>query len=75
MTTPLKTSISVSIDLTDDFERLLFNYVVNKGNKSRFLKRLIYNDMAGIQTARETTITTHEEEAPTEIINAMKGFF
>jgi hypothetical protein len=65
-----KTCISISIDLTDEFESELLKYVESKGNKSRYIKRLIHADQLG---RKEMTITTHEivEEDNSE----MKGFF
>jgi hypothetical protein len=66
----MKTSISISIDLTDEFESELLKWVESKGNKSRYIKRLIHNDKLG---KKEMTITTHEvvEDSHEE----MKGFF
>jgi len=42
-----KTSITVSIDLEDEHERKLFEYVMSKGSrkKSGYIKRLIHADM------------------------------
>lgn len=45
-----KTSITVSIDLNDEHEKKLFDYVMSKGSrkKSGYIKRLIYADMERI---------------------------
>lgn len=45
-----KTSITVSIDLDDEHEKKLFDYVMSKGprKKSGYIKRLIHADMMGI---------------------------
>jgi hypothetical protein len=57
-----KTSISVSIDLTDEFEKELFQHVMSKGarKKSGYIKRLIHADMLGIRN-RELTTTVMDD--------------
>jgi len=43
----MKTSITVSIDLEDDYERKIFEYLMSKGKrkKSGYIKRLVHTDM------------------------------
>lgn len=43
----MKTSITVSIDLDDDYEREIFEYLMSKGTrkKSGYIKRLVHADM------------------------------
>lgn len=57
-----KTSITVSIDLTDEHEKALFDYVMSKGarKKSGYIKRLIHADMVGI-TKKELTTTVVDD--------------
>lgn len=62
-----KTSITVSIDLEDEHERKLFEYVMSKGSrkKSGYIKRLIHADMVGINegsTQREDVEEVEVEE-------------
>lgn len=70
------TSISLAINLLDEYDKEIFDHVMKKGSrkKSGYLKRLIYNDMMGIGK-REMTITTHEIEDEEMDEEAMKGFF
>jgi len=51
-----KTSISVSIDLEDDYERELFEYLMSKGarKKSGYIKRLIHADMLANKKREES---------------------
>lgn len=63
--------ITAIFDVTDDFEKSLAMHVVSKGNRSRYIKRLIYNDMMNIKS--QVTTTIHEE--PDEDKEAMTGFF
>lgn len=65
------TCITASIDIDDPFENSLLDHVKSKGNRSRYIKRLIYNDMMGAM--RQVTTTIHEE--PDEDREAMGGFF
>lgn len=65
------TSITVSIDLMDEFEASLLKHVISKGNRSKYLKRLIYNDMIGVKMQIATTVM--EEEYENE--EAVNGFF
>ncbi len=55
-----KTSITVSIDLTDPFEKELYEYVMSKGprKKSGYIKRLIYADKMGISKNALTSLNT-----------------
>lgn len=68
---------SISFDLTDEYEITLLEHAesVEKGKFSRYIKRLIANDMDN----RRRTVVSHEiveEEAEVkgETVNAMKGF-
>lgn len=60
-----KTSITVSIDLEDEHERKLFEYVMSKGprKKSGYIKRLIHADMVGIVEAAKVQIVEDDEES------------
>lgn len=59
-----KTSITVSIDLEDEHERKLFEYVMSKGSrkKSGYIKRLIHADMVGISEAKSVAHCEDVEE-------------
>lgn len=63
--------ITTVFDPNDEFETSLAKHVVSKGNRSRYIKRLIYNDMIG---AREQISTTVHEDLEEEN-NEMAGFF
>lgn len=63
------TSISVNIDLEDDFEVSLLKYVQSKGNKSKYIKRLIYDAMKGFNHAPALVVQEEEKN------EAMDGFF
>lgn len=69
----MKTTISVSIDLTDEFEGELLKHVTKKGNKSRYIKRLIHEDMIGAK--RATNVSTEQNDHISEHKKAMAGFF
>lgn len=69
----MKTTISVSIDLTDEFESELLKHVTKKGNKSRYIKRLIHEDMLG--TKRATIVSIDQNDHTNEHKEAMAGFF
>lgn len=63
--------ITAVFDKTDEFELSLAMHVVSKGNRSRYIKRLIYNDMMSVKNQVTTTI----QEEPDEDAEAMAGFF
>ena len=65
----MKTSISISIDLEDDFEKELFEYVMSKGKrkKSSYLKRLIYADKIGVARQEITTSVADDAEADEDL--------
>jgi hypothetical protein len=65
--------ITASIDLTDEFEVSLVKHVISKGNRSKYLKRLIYNDMIGVK--QMVTTTVYEDEEEDDDIEAIEGFF
>lgn len=69
-----KTSISISIDLRDEFETALLKHVESQVNKSRYIKRLIYADMMGVTEAVQV-VQVEEERDEDENIKAMKDFF
>lgn len=61
--------ITASFDPGDEFEMSLAAYVVSKGNRSRYIKRLIYNDMMGVQnqiTATTSPVVESEDRAEIE---------
>jgi len=69
-----KTVLSIWIDLTDEMESKLLNHVKSKGNRSRYLKKLIYDDLMQVQ--RQITTRTHYVEDEVSLdMEAMKGFF
>lgn len=70
----MKTSISISIDLTDDFEKKLLKYVEGKGNKSRYIKRLIHEDLMGVK-ALPVAVYQEEETDEDKEAAAKGGFF
>lgn len=57
----MKTTISIAIDLEDEVEVELLNHVKNKGNRSKYIKRLIYDDMMGINKKMSSAPIQHEE--------------
>lgn len=69
----MKTTISVSIDLTDEFEGELLKHVTKKGNKSRYIKRLIHEDMLGAK--RATIVSIDQNDHINEHKEAMAGFY
>ena len=68
-----RTVISICIDLSDETEMKLLEHVHSKGNRSRYLKRLIYDDL--MQVHRQITTTIHYEEDTTSDFEAMEAFF
>lgn len=65
--------ISISISLNDETECKLLEHVKKKGNRSKYLKRLIYDDL--LQVHRQLTTTTFvEPETNDTDIDAMQGF-
>lgn len=76
-----RTSITVSIDLTDPFEKELYEYVLSKGprKKSGYIKRLIYADKMGIsKTALNslgTTFADDDEDDDDDVKKAMMSVF
>ena len=67
-----RTVISISIDLKDELESKLLAHVHSKGNRSRYLKRLIYDDLMHVQ--RQITTTTHYVEENEIDFESMEGF-
>lgn len=65
--------ISISISLTDELEIKLLEHLKKRTNVSKYLKRLIYDDLMNIHPM--ITATTHPVEEDDEDIDAMKGFF
>ena len=65
------TSITINIDLQDEWERKLFEHVKEKGNKSRYLKRLIHDDLMGIRNLFTPTLTPELEVKEEDL----QGFF
>ena len=66
--------ISISINTKDETEKALLQHVDNKGNRSKYLKKLIYDDLMQVQ--RQITTTTYYVEPDThnEDLDAMQGF-
>lgn len=69
-----KTSLTVSIDLKDEYEREIFEYVMSKGprKKSGFIKRVLY---AHKHSIKEVATTVHVDVDAAEDKNAMQSFF
>ena len=65
------TCITINIDLQDDWELKLFEHVKGKKNKSRYLKRLIYDDLMGIKNLFTPTVTPELEVKEEDL----QGFF
>ena len=65
------TCITINIDLQDDWEVKLFEHVKGKKNKSRYLKRLIHDDLMGVKNMIMATVTPELEIDNEE----MAGFF
>lgn len=69
-----RTCISTSIDLTNEFDRQLYEHVKKKGNQSKYLRHLIYTDiMLGARQLTTTIVTAQEEEE--EDSEAANSFF
>lgn len=67
--------VSFSFDLADDIELKMFKHLKAKGpgKRSRYIRRLIYDDLMGVKNL--ITTTTHEvEEDSSEDFDAMQGF-
>lgn len=72
-----KTSITVSIDLDDEHEKKLFDYVMSKGprKKSGYIKRLIHADMIGISEVSPVVyVEDDESEDEEDDLKAMLDF-
>lgn len=68
-----RTVISICIDLSDEMESKLLAHVRSKGNRSRYIKRLIYDDL--MQVHRQITTATHYVEDVVEDTDSMQSFF
>lgn len=66
--------ISISINLIDDIEIELFEHLSKKSNRSKYLKRLIYDDLKQVRNQITTTVE-HFEETLDKDLEAMNGFF
>lgn len=65
--------VPVSFSLNDETENKMLEHIDKKGNRSKYLKKLIYDDMMNVQ--RLITTTTHYDDPVDEIdIDAMEGF-
>lgn len=55
---------SISFDLTDEYEKRLLEHVekVEKGRFSRYIKRLIANDMEGRQVRPVSVVSVEVED-------------
>lgn len=71
MTDKLPKCITAVFDLGDEFEKMLATHVVSKGNRSRYIKRLIYDDLKGVRNQISTTM--YEEEISDK--NEIEAFF
>lgn len=67
--------VSFSFDLADDVELKMYNHLVSKGpgRRSRYIRRLIYDDLMGVKNLITTTTHIVEEES-SEDFDAMQGF-
>lgn len=65
--------ISISMSLSDELEVKLLEHLKKRTNVSKYLKRLIYDDLMNVRPM--ITTTTEYVEENDEDIDAMKGFF
>lgn len=57
-----KTTVSIAIDLDDEFEVKLLEHIKSKGNRSRYIKRLIHEDMMGVQKVVAPVVVQEDED-------------
>ncbi|MEK4255399.1 hypothetical protein [Ureibacillus sp. FSL K6-2830] len=64
--------IPISLNLNDEIDLRLLEHLNKKGNRSKYLKRLIYDDLMGVKKLITTAV--HVEEEHDEDLDSMKGF-
>ena len=68
-----RTVISIWVNMQDEMEKKMLDHVHAKGNRSKYLKKLIYDDLMEVRNL--ITATTHyENDIINEDTDAMKGF-
>ncbi|RUL56445.1 hypothetical protein [Lysinibacillus antri] len=68
-----RTVISIWMNLQDEMERKMLDHVHAKGNRSKYIKRLIYDDLMEIRNL--VTATTHyAEETIDDDSDSMEAF-
>lgn len=68
--------IPFSLNLDDEIELKLFQHLQKKSNRSKYLKRLIYDDLMGVKNipfVAQTTTQTSEEDLEDDS-EAMESF-
>ena len=68
-----RTVISIWMNLKDETERKMLEHVKAKGNRSKYLKRLIYDDLMEVRNM-VTTTTQYVEETTNDDIDSMEAF-
>lgn len=68
-----RTVISIWVNLQDEMERQLLDHVRSKGNRSKYIKRLIYDDLMMLRNL-VTTTTAYVKEEISDDTDSMKSF-
>ena len=68
-----RTVISIWVNLKDETERKLLEHIHAKGNRSKYIKRLIYDDLMNVRNL-VTSTTEYVEETIEENIPYMKDY-
>jgi hypothetical protein len=68
--------ISCSFDITDEVEVKLFNHVQSKGKGkiSRYIRRLIYNDVMNIHNPNPIAAVAPVENEMSDDVEALEAF-
>ncbi|MBM7607594.1 hypothetical protein JOD29_000838 [Lysinibacillus composti] len=64
--------VPISLNLEDETESKLFEHLNKKGNRSRYLKRLIYDDL--MQVGNLITTTVQVDDIDFNDAEAMESF-
>ncbi len=67
-----RTVISIWVNLQDEIERKLLDHVRSKGNRSKYIKRLIYDDLMMVRNL--VTTTTIVDDTLDDDADSMKGY-
>ncbi|RHW38687.1 hypothetical protein D1B33_07380 [Lysinibacillus yapensis] len=66
--------VPISISLTDETEITLLNHLNKRSNRSKYIKKLIYDDLMNVKNVLTST-THYVEQEINEDLESMKGFF